>query len=327
MKFDPSGMYLELKRLRQREGVRASSVRARIGPQLERLCGITDLDTEASVRGKLTRKIDYLIRDYASERQLILRVTLGMHDDAPHAALDRRLEWLAPKLSLTKRTLQRRVEGELKLLVTDAVADARESMAAADLGYAIEELDTKIKFVGDRPTVVRRLRIRAVDECLETIHCGFGVPQPPPGQAKEPEFDIVVRGAAVRAGRIHDSRRERRPAGDVIVYNIEPDPPIEKGERCEFEVEIKFPPGQPMEPHYVLQRKTVVEFLRVKVEFDPSHPPVHVWRVNRAQHREIDGYTPERQVVHLDSSCAVEGLFHDLSDGSYGFAWEWGLGS
>jgi hypothetical protein len=322
VQFDASGMYGEFTKLRQGPGVRHGSLRRRLGPQLLHLCGISDQDTQTLVRRKATRTIDHLIREYPSETKKILLAVLGMDTEASHATLDRRLAWLAVTLRWAQRTVRRRVDEALRMLSEDAVAEARITAAAARLGYAVETLDVTVTIEGDRVAVVqRRLRIRAVHESLEVIHCKVGVPRPLSRQGEDPVLDIAVRG-----GRLEHYERRAGAEGDIIVYSVEPHHPIAKGETYDFCVSVTIPPEQPMAQHFVVTPRTAVGSVRIRVQFDPMKPPTGVWRVSHAFHREIDRIAPEDVMLQLDQSGAVGIVVHDFDGPSglaSGLAWAW----
>jgi hypothetical protein len=322
VQFDATGMFGEFMKLRQGAGVRHGNLRQRLGPQLLHLCGISDQDPQTLIWRKVTRTIDHLIREYPAETKKILRTVLGMATEASHATLERRLGWLAVTLRWAPRTVRRRVDEALRMLAEDAVAEARISAAAARLGYAVETLDVTVTIEDDRVAVVQRaLRIRAVHESLEMIHCKMSMPSPPSGQSPDPVLDIDVRG-----GRLVHYERRPGSEGDVIVYTVEPHHSIAKGETYDFCVRVKVPSEQPMARHFVVTPGTAVGSVRIRVRFDPLNPPTGVWRVNHALHREIDGVPAEDLMLQLDQSSTVGVVLHDFDEASglaSGVAWSW----
>jgi hypothetical protein len=310
-------MYAELRRLARGEGLLRGSPAGRIGQQLWFVSEITDLDTREDATEKVTRLIEDLIGRYGVSDQTIARVFLGTDPGASQPTMEQRKKWLATELRCSDSTLRRRVQDVLRRLADDAVVAGRRLAATGELGYEMEALHVDIEIVDDRIAVVQRKReLRAVHP-LTCIHCMFGVPP------LQPDLEEMF-GIEVYGGELDDPRRQRGPAGDVILYGVKPPQPLEKGDRYSFSDKVTCPPGQPMAHHYVVEPRTLLGILTVKVRFDPRKVPTDVWRVYRAQHRQIDIWPPDAQQLQPDSSGIVEVSFDYVGkDGACGLAWTW----
>jgi hypothetical protein len=311
----------ELQRLRKGRGVYHPSGQERFGSHIRAVCGAVGPDAPLTLlRSMFSRSVDDLLGDEGGARML-LRAASGL---APEGRLDefstygKRVSWLASKLHVGERTVEKRVDRALIQYVDAAIAVfSRISAADADPGFVIDAFRVDLSFIGDRPRVLEERKIRCACEQLDVVRIRFGILSPPSGNGHERPFEIEVRegGSLTRV----DSW------SSMVAYEIKLTQPLVRGQMHKLVSRLVPARGQPLAPHYVVQPITSVESFTINAHFDQHKRPVRVRRVNRAPHGEIDISFPGDEVLELDAGGKVETTFLRIRDSrSYGLAWTWG---
>jgi hypothetical protein len=313
MDVDAEALKEEVRLLCRRLAARNPSLWLRVGPQLRRISGITEQDTPGQIRSKLAKAIERSMADHTEEMET-LQTALGLHPLAAQYALDRRLDSLAKRRHLALRTMHRRLDEAIDLFVRTAQAAARDSSAAGDLGYIVDNFDSTFAVVGERARIVERRKIRSTREDLRVVRCLLGVPRPPQGE-DEPGFTVEL----VHGGLHCIVHRE----GGAVACDIELREPLDEGQMHEFEIAYEVPSSL-LGPFYVVQPATPFGTVSMVVRFDPRRVPTRVWQVEGAMPSDVEGRTctADGPALAPDPSAQVRATFHKVREGRcYGVAW------
>jgi hypothetical protein len=111
----------ELVRLRRGWGLQSRDLRARMGPELMRLCGVVDTDGDRDIRDKFRVWFDTVSVELPPELAYAARVALTLDRGHQHPRLTRRVESLAGEQSWAPRTARRRMDDAMRLVAQAAV--------------------------------------------------------------------------------------------------------------------------------------------------------------------------------------------------------------
>lgn len=315
MELDKTRLMREIIALRVGAAARDPALLEQLGPQLRRLCEITDQDPPRQIVLKLRSTIERVLSDRL-ELRIILLAVLGLHPEAPYDAPPMRLRWAAGKLHLgCERTAYRRANEAIRVFAHLAAATAQASPETAWPGFTLKSFRGEITLIGDRPKFIQRREIVVTAEELPTIPGAFAILEPPPGY--EPTtFDITV---TIGGTRWYDIRRR----GCKVEYWVKPWRTLRHGETHVFEVEFSLPDGRLVAPHNILTPLTTAHASEMVVTFDPTHLPAKVWRVNGVMRVDVD-HCPSDNPDRLDPSGRIRAAFPRMQQGwSYGIAWSW----
>jgi hypothetical protein len=148
----------ELVRLRRGWGLQDRTIRARIGPQLIRLCGIEDSDNGRRVREKIQFWLRVVSAELPSALARAFLVAFALDRAHQHPKLTERVASLASEQSWGLRTARRRIDHATRL-----VAQAALERGAADVWplalAAVLRLDAARRDEADAEVVVLRVPV------------------------------------------------------------------------------------------------------------------------------------------------------------------------
>jgi hypothetical protein len=301
----------ELGRLRRGYGVRSPRSEAEVGPGLRALCGIESHDDPALVRTKLQAGLTALLTELSPDEQRVASAALGLHPDAT-GVLARRVEWLAQTIDVSERTVMRRIQETLRLLAEVAVTRgvAIRSTPRPGAGWVAQKLRTLVRLDKHATEVIQERTILATRDDVETINEVVGLPGPAEGTEMEILYGGVLRSVERRSSHFR--------------YVIDLPVALMRGESHSYAVHFRLPEGQRYAYHYVVMPSVQMRDFTLRIRFDRSRLPRHVWRVEDASHREIDNPDLAGTVMRPDRAGEITAEFHDLSPAvAYGVAVEW----
>lgn len=133
------------------------------------------------------------------------------------------------------------------------------------------------------------------------------------GQAHRLEVELLHGGSLARREQPYESYFR-----NVVV----PPRPLRVGERHDFELRLRIPPGQPMAPHYVHVPFRRSDAFDLRVCFDRQRPPRAVWALCGAPPTVIYEGRPTADELVPDRFGEVHVRFRDLRLGlGYGVCW------
>lgn len=99
--------------------------------------------------------------------------------------------------------------------------------------------------------------------------------------------------------------------------------PLRIGERHEYALRLRIPPGQRMATHYVYVPFSRSDHFELRVRFHPQRLPRAVWMLQGAPTDVIYQRAPAPQTLTPDRFGEVHVVFHTLSQGlGYGVCWQ-----
>ncbi|MGI5179238.1 hypothetical protein ACQEVZ_23185 [Dactylosporangium sp. CA-152071] len=111
----------ELVRIRRGWGLDSHDLRARVGERLAALCGVEPADSDRDVRDRLLTWLGSHVVDLPAELARTTAVAFALERDVQHRHLTQRVEWLAREQSCAPRTVRRRMDHALRLVVRAAL--------------------------------------------------------------------------------------------------------------------------------------------------------------------------------------------------------------
>ena len=97
---------------------------------------------------------------------------------------------------------------------------------------------------------------------------------------------------------------------------------LRAGERHEYSVRLRIPPGQRMASHFLHVPFRRSDHFELRVRFDPRRPPETVWLLRDAPTAMIYQREPQAQTMVPDRFGEVYASFHDMRLGlGYGARW------
>lgn len=98
--------------------------------------------------------------------------------------------------------------------------------------------------------------------------------------------------------------------------------PLRAGERHEYSIRLRIPPGQRMAPHFLHVPFRRSDHFELRVRFDPRRLPRTVWLLCDAPTAVIYQPEPAAQTIVPDRFGEVHASFHDMWPGlGYGVRW------
>lgn len=305
----------ELKTLRRGRGVQTPRIDTQVGPALRALCGIADDDVPATIRQKLIVKLTELIGELPRDLGRIVATALGL-DNNEQKFLQERISAVAAAEQREARTIRRRVDDGFARLVEAALRPRPNGRPArSGRGWHVERFTTILRLDTGTPEAFESRRIVAERDGLDRIEMTWSLPKVPgatPGHdvLMEPYFGAVL----VDKQRRTESR---------FAFTLQLPQTLSIGDRHDFGMMMRLPPGQLMRSHYVFVPERLCEVFELRVRFDPKHLPSQIWRVTEVFHRDIDEQQPGEDVLVPDGVGEISVAFDDMIDGrGYGVQWQ-----
>lgn len=156
----------------------------------------------------------------------------------------------------------------------------------------------------------------ATEDGIRELVTSVSVPRFPGGDGEQPhrlEVELLHGGTLARREQPYESYFR-----NVVV----PPRPLRAGERHDFELRLRIPPGQPMAPHYVHVPFRRSDSFDLRVCFDRQCPPRAVWALRGAPPTVIYEGRPTGDELVPDRFGEVHVRFRDLRLGlGYGVCW------
>jgi len=257
MATSPSTLMAELKALRRGRGVQAPGIDRQVGPALREACGIGEFDGAEVVREKLHTWVYSLVHTFPEDLRLAVTTPLALHDEAQHAFLAHRIEWLADLADRDSRTIRRRIDDGLTRLVEAASRHTAPDAPSTPDGWHIQQLHVLLRLDGLVPACTERWTITAERDGLGEIQ--WPVAAGRDGTEFSRGHDIrVVHGVLLIDGGLRLPR------------------PLLAGETQEFSLDVRIPRIQPVRPVYQFRTSRRCDRFDLVVRFHPDRLPVEV---------------------------------------------------
>ncbi|MCG8914929.1 hypothetical protein L6E12_03885 [Actinokineospora sp. PR83] len=311
MRFTPDEVVAELRALRRGRGVQKPGVTEQLGPALRFLCGISPADDPAVAQVKLLDRLRALIGELPEDLGLVVAVAMGLHPETRHKFLRERAEWLAARMERDPRTVRRRIDEGVGLLVEQALAGA---VARRDdnLGWYVRRFEAVLRYDRASPECLERRCVVAERPELAEIELSFTVPpasDDPPELLVEPVHGVTMTGV----------RRVRR---NRFTIRLALPRPLQVGEEHDFTVITRTAAHQSMRSHYVFFPERRCDEFDLRVRFAPGAVPARVWGLAEAFPRDVDEIRPSEDILVPDALGEVHVAFdHPRTGLGYGAQW------
>jgi hypothetical protein len=285
MATSPSTLMSELKALRRGRGVQAPGIDRQVGPALREACGINEFDGAEVVREKLQSWVSSLVHTFPEDLRLAVVTPLALHDEARHAFLAHRIQWLADLTDRDSRTIRRRIDDGLTRLVEAAFRHTVQDALTAPDGWHIQQLHVLLRLDGPVPACTERWTIVAERDGVDEIPWPVAAGRDDAGFAGGHDIR-VVHGVLLTEGGLRLPR------------------PLRAGEKQEFSLDVRISRIQPILPVYQFRTSRRCDRFDLVVRFHPDRLPV-----------EVNGIGDEICSPAVNSVGEVEMSFRDLIPG------------
>lgn len=316
MQFSATALARELQVLRKGRGVQAPRIGEEIGPALRELCGISNTDTHADIREKVIGTLNILIRNLPEDLQTIIRTTLALQMEAQGKFLNDRVKLLANKFDRDVRTIRRRMDEAIDLLVENAMRQQAISGGMAEgTDWHMRRFEAILRLDRATPEVTERRTIISERDGLDQIQISITVPPQGIDAASSNDLDAEPFFGALLVGK-------QLLPGNRFAFHLQLPATLSRGQSHEFGLLVRIPKGRVMRPHYVFFPERPCDSFDLRVRFDSSTLPTEVRLVPGVFHRAIDDMTSSGRILPLDKVNEVHETFSHLLPG-YGYGVRW----
>lgn len=182
-------------------------------------------------------------------------------------------------------------------------------------GWFIESFIALVRVDADPVEVIERRTIVATADGLGEVVTSVSVPRHP---------DDIDRTTALESELLYGGSLElRRHPYDSYFANVIVLPrPLRAGERHEYSIRLRIPPGQRMTPHFLHVPFRRSDHFDLRIRFCPRRPPRTVWLLDGAPTAMIYQPEPSARTLSPDRFGEVHVCFHDMRPGlGYGVRW------
>lgn len=192
---------------------------------------------------------------------------------------------------------------------------AGDSEADAPDGWFIESFGALLRLESDPVEALEFRTVVATVDGLTELVTSLSVPRPhdDAGGAQDLESELLYGGRLERRGQPYDS----------FFQNVLALPrPLRAGDRHEYAIRHRIPPGQRMAPHYVHVPYRRSDRFDLRVRFGADRLPAEVWTLRAAPAAAIYGRSPSAEQLIPDRFGEVRVSFTGLRPGlGYGISW------
>lgn len=305
----------ELVRLRRGRGMLGEGVHARVGRGLRGLCGVAADDDAVACRGKLTERLSEALTRLPEDMRVVASVGLGLDPGSGQRFLEHRLAWLAEQRQYSARTMGRRLDEALRLLAEQLIKDAERPDSN---GWYVQSLKVVLRLDMESPETLEERVIVATVDGLAELSASISVPRhrDDPSSAHVLDTELVYGGAL---------RLQDHPSESQFRRVISLPKPLRAGERHEYALRTRIPPGQLMVPHYMHVPLRRSDFFQLRVRFNTARLPSSVWLLTEVPPAVIYDREPAARVLTPDRFGEVCAAFDNPRQGfAYGIRWREG---
>lgn len=198
--------------------------------------------------------------------------------------------------------------------VRDAVPAAR-ALGETE-GWFIESYTALLRVDIEPAEVIQRRAIVATTDGLREIVTSVSVPRHP---------DALDQPTALESELLYGGSLESRlrPYDGYFTNVIVLPRPLRAGERHEYGLRLRIPPGQRMAAHFLHVPYRRSDYFDLRVRFDPRRLPRTVWLLDGVPTAVIYQREPTARVLVPDRFGEVQASFRQLRPGlGYGLRWQ-----
>jgi hypothetical protein len=183
-------------------------------------------------------------------------------------------------------------------------------------GWYVESFSALLRMDKPSPVAVEHRVIVAVRPGVTELATSVSVPRHPPdgGGPRRLEAELLYGGSL----ELRD-----QPDEGCFRHHIALPRALEAGERHEYQLLFRVPPGQQLAPHYVYVPPRRSDHFQLRARFDVRRPPSAIWVLSGAPPAVSYEQQPEHATVTPDRFGEVHVEFRDLRVGrGYGICWQ-----
>jgi hypothetical protein len=187
--------------------------------------------------------------------------------------------------------------------------------AAVPDGWFVESLTALVRLDTDQVEVMERRTIVAIEDGLRELVTSVSVPR----YAGDVDSAHELQAELLYGGLL---RSQQQPYDSYFQHVIELPRALARGDRHDYAIRLRVPPGQPMAPHYLHTPFRRSDHFELRVRFDPRRLPTAVWLLSEAPPAVIYQAEPAAAALVPDRCGEVSASFDGLRPGlGYGIRW------
>ena len=191
----------------------------------------------------------------------------------------------------------------------------RPPAARVSEDWYVESLSVLALVAAEPVEAIERRTIVATADDVTEISASVNVPR---------RTDALDRPVGLEAELLYGGSLELRdqPYDSFFTSVIVLPRPLRRGERHEYSVRLRIPPGQRMASHFLHVPLRRSDHFDLRVRFDPQRPPRTVWLLRDAPTAMIYQPEPAAETMVPDRFGEVHASFGDMRPGlGYGVRW------
>jgi hypothetical protein len=275
------------------------------------------MDTHAIIREKVIGTLNTLVEGLPEDLQTILRTTLALQVEAQGKFLNDRVKLLATRFDRDVRTIRRRMDEAIELLVENALKQqAAPDQATEGKDWHLRRYEAIMRLDSETPECIERRTIVSERDGLDRIQVSITLPPRGGGAASSSDLDAEPFYGA----QLID--KQLMP-GNRFAFNLRLPGALPRGQTHDFGLVIRIPSGKTINPYFVFFPERPCDSFDLRVRFASNALPTEVRIVPGVFHRAVDDLTSSGDVLPLDDVNEVHVNFsHLLSGYGYGVRWK-----
>ena len=182
--------------------------------------------------------------------------------------------------------------------------------------WYVESFTALLRLTGEVAEAVEQRRIVATVDGVSELETAISIPRHPGDNGSEHRLDVEL----LYGGLLESCEQ---PWESYFRNVIALPRPLRTGERHEYALRLRIPPGQPMASHYVHVPFQLSDYFKLRVRFDRARPPAAVWKLTGAPTAVIYERGPSSDVLMPDRFGEICVEFRALRLGlGYGLCWQ-----
>lgn len=203
-----------------------------------------------------------------------------------------------------------------ELIETEAAGGSRDP-AGEDDGWYVESFSALLHLDAAPIEALEHRTVTATKDGVRKLVTSISIPRHPADDARTPhglETELLEGGTLELREQPYESYFR-----NVIALPR----PLRQGDRHDYRLRLRIPPGQPMASHYVHVPFRRSDYFELRVCFDRQHLPRAVWALCGAPTAVIYERGPAQDVLQPDRFGEVQVRFRNLRLGfGYGLCWQ-----
>jgi hypothetical protein len=282
----------DLKTLRKGRGIFTVDIERRVGPALRQVARIGDDDGPAETRAKVARRLSELADRLPTDLRTFALNAFAIAPEFRQPLYKQRVDLTAARIQRDPRTVRRRMDEALVQLAQIATARPDKILglpATAGADWTVAHLLVSLILDRPCPELVEQCAVVAQRDALTGL-------------------TVLADELVVATDR---PQREVCYGGLLDGDRLDLPEPVRRGAAHEYSLHEVFPSAESLRPRVAFTPVVRCDRFELRIRFDRTEPPAHVWRLGGAAGE-----------VRVDRAGEVHLEFTDLAPGhEYGAHW------